>query len=461
MKRSEITRILFPLLVLAVSAGVTASPGNSSPGNFVHNEPRAIRLDESAAVERALKENLSLRAQQTTIATQARNADLWWNRLVPSFSVGSSLIRHNEEITPPPTAAPYSLSFALDLEARMTLTPGVAADVRSERDELEAAQSRYTDAGRSIERQVRRLFYSLLLDFERIQVAEFTRDLARETLEQTATDFRLGRVDSRTLRQAELGTQQAELRLRETRSQYEDSLAVFKNLVGIEEEAPLLLEGELPGEDFFRTMKSPEYAPDLRPDISAMDAELRAQGERITSMERGRSFPALGVAASWTPRTGDPFNPGNEGIYGEWNDTGGVSLSLRFELQELFPFSRSGTSLNTAEARLESLRLQKQDAVEAGLREYHSLLRRIDTRIAALDSRRMNLNLAREIYDLTDQAYRAGTTDLLTLRSARSEVEAARLDLLQETFNIKSDLIDLEYVSGVGGATDDRKGIMR
>lgn len=463
MKRSGITWVLYPILVLIVSTGVTASPGVDPP-----RSPREIRLDESTAVKRALNENLSLRAQQATIAAQARNADLWWSRLVPSLSAGSSLIRHNEEIVPRPPADPYSLSVALDLEARFTFAPGVSADVRSEREDLSAARFRHTHAGRNIERQVRTLFYSLLLDYERIQVAELTRDLAQETLEQTAIDFRLGRVDSRTLRQAELSTQQADLRLRETRSAYEDSLAIFKNLLGIDEDVPVILEGELPAEDSFRTLEPPGYAPDLRPDISAMNAEIRAQNERITSMERGRSFPVLGVAASWSPRSGDPFNPGNEGVYGEWNDTGGMSLTLRFELQELFPFSRSGTSLNSAEARLESLRLQKQDTAETGLREYRSLLRRIETRIAALESRRMNLDLAQEIYDLTDQAYRAGTTDLLTLRSARSEVEAARLDLLQETFNIKSDLIDLEYVSGVGGIpastgvtgpADARKGI--
>ena len=53
--------------------------------------------------------------------------------------------------------------------------------------------------------------------------------------------------------------------------------------------------------------------------------------------------------------------------------------------------------------------------------------------------------MAQEIYELTLDAYRGGTTDFLAVQKADDDLETARYTLLAERFTYLSTLIDLEY----------------
>ena len=64
---------------------------------------------------------------------------------------------------------------------------------------------------------------------------------------------------------------------------------------------------------------------------------------------------------------------------------------------------------------------------------------------AAIESSNRNISLAQKSYDMTSIAYRNGTTELLDVREAETQLNQAKLALASEKFNYLSGLLDLEF----------------
>lgn len=405
-------------------------------------------LNEIGAVDRALEQNLSLQARRITLSAEERDAENAWNTLLPSLSVGGSLSRRNEEITTAPPADPYHVSAGFSLSAQLTVPAGSLNEIEATHLRAVANRRSYEEAEENIAEQVRKLFFSLILMQEQLTVNRSSVATAEENYRQTQRGYDNGRYDSRTLKQAELQLEQARLDLARNESTVEDSMATFKNLLGIDDRQEIRFIGELP-EDVSE-LDIPRFEADKRRDLSRYDAQIGAQEASINAISRGRWLPTISVSGSYAPSTADPFNPDNEELYGEWNDTGILSLNIAFALDGMLPFSRTGSAETRAEAQLAALRVEKQHASENARREYNSLRRRVNRTLSAIESTRLNLELAREVEGLTREAYESGTTDFLSLVEAQTDVEQARLALLQEAYNLKSTLIELEYAAGGG-----------
>ena len=64
---------------------------------------------------------------------------------------------------------------------------------------------------------------------------------------------------------------------------------------------------------------------------------------------------------------------------------------------------------------------------------------------AAIESSNRNISLAQKSYDMTSIAYRNGTTELLDVREAETQLNQAKLALASEKFNYLAGLLDLEF----------------
>jgi outer membrane protein TolC len=81
--------------------------------------------------------------------------------------------------------------------------------------------------------------------------------------------------------------------------------------------------------------------------------------------------------------------------------------------------------------------------------ETSSLVKKIAQSRSALESMRLNETLAEKTYRLTEEAYRFGTKDILSLQSARDSLAQARLDVSKEAYTLRAAVLDLEYALGV------------
>lgn len=456
-----LTPILLILLALlaAVPAVAQESAGTVSQdaaGTDAQSESepsqRTLRLSEADAVDRAVAENLSLRRQRTTLEIQERQTETAWNVFIPSVSASTSLRRQSQEVPVAPPGEPYQTTLSASVSAQLTLVASIANEIESATHNLSAQRMSYEQAKQQTAQQVRTLFYTLLLAQERIAVRETAVETSEQNVQQVQASYEEGRVQARTVRQAELSLEQARLQLQQSRAGLEDSMATFKGLLGIAPDRTVELAGALPTE-----ASAEESVPELRsgskPSVARLASQIESQQESLEAARKNRWWPSLSVSASYSPGlegyTGfpDPFNAENP-PNAEWNNSGSISISLSYGLDRLLPFSQQAVSVESAERQLAAAQLERQSAVEQARREYDSLMRSVENARSAVESQRLNVSLNEEVVSLTEEAYEAGQSDFISLQEAQVQLAEARLAFLNEAFNLRTTLIELEYASG-------------
>ncbi len=409
---------------------------------------QTLVLTEESAVQLALSENLFLTEERVGLATSARNADTAWNALLPSLTVSGSLVRSNEEIATQPPSDPYNTTFSTQLDAQLVFSLASVEGIQTARLRYVADQISYDAAAREIDRDVRKLFYNVILLEEQILVTDQSITTAEETLEQARIDFAGGRVPELDVRRAEVSL--ANLRLLRQRqvTGYEDTVANVRLLLGIEEEIPLVFSGSIQTDlrsDLARVVD--EQGISQRLDLLSLEAQIVAQ-RSLNRAERQLAWtPSLAFGASYNPNLADPFNPGNAANddWSEWSDRGSLSVSISIPLDNYLPFSATAVDIEAGDDSLHALEIRRESVLESARSEVSSLLRQIESSGTAIDSLRLSVDLAEEIYDLTVESYQQGATDFLDVQEAEDDLSAARYDLLSERYVYLSSLIDLEF----------------
>ncbi|MFH2113933.1 MAG: TolC family protein, partial [Spirochaetota bacterium] len=132
-----------------------------------------------------------------------------------------------------------------------------------------------------------------------------------------------------------------------------------------------------------------------------------------------------------------------------WNDRGSFAASLGIKLDPLLPDSAARTALSNADDTIADLELQLQSARESLKLDVIKLLDGFESNRAALAAYQANLALAERSWELTQEAYRRGTRDLLALQSAEQALREARLQLINQNRTILEIIVDLEYTCGL------------
>ena len=105
--------------------------------------------------------------------------------------------------------------------------------------------------------------------------------------------------------------------------------------------------------------------------------------------------------------------------------------------------------MSNAKDAISDLELQLQNAQESLKLEVIKLLDSLKSNRAALAAYQANLALAERSWELTQEAYRRGTRDLLALQSAEQALREAWLQLINHNRAILETIVDLEYSCGL------------
>jgi outer membrane protein TolC len=412
-------------------------------------EAEALSLSESAAVARAVQQNLTLSASRVQLEAKQLASDKSWGVFIPGMSVSTGLSRANQEINVLPPGTAYSLSSSAQLSASLSLSAATFENVRTARLEYQAGRISFEQAADTITLQVRKAFYQLILLQKQMVVTQASIATAEQTLERIRIDYSNGRVQQLTVRQAELSAQSARLVLERQRVQRENALASFKTLLAIDSATTLSLEGSIEVIPISTSTISSTANIAERSDLRGISAQIALQESKNRAAYLSMVSPTVTLSASVSPSFPDPFhfdNPPGSG----WNDRGSVSLSLSSSsLLGFLPFVPQRVNLEILNKGLESLRIQKQAISAEAITEIESLVRSLETSTAAISSLRASVALTQESYDLTREAYGLGTADFLTLKSAEDDLLKAQYEVLSEEYNYLTTVINLEYATGL------------
>ncbi|WP_062326587.1 TolC family protein [Treponema endosymbiont of Eucomonympha sp.] len=435
---------LIPALALAVfPAGVFAqskASSNAAPGGAADG---AVAMTAEEAVEYALRNSRQLQSGAIDLEIKKRASDTAWNALLPSAQVSGTMSRTNEIASASKPSDPTESDHwraAGNASLSLGFSAATLESIRAAHVGYESGLITREQAFRQTERDVRKLFYSLLLAQESLALQENSLESAKSRAAQAEISYRNGKVPELSLLQAKVAYQNQEPQVLKLRQSLAQSLDTFAFLLGMSPGTKIRLKGEI---------APAYYAADAdalirehlgaRLDMQALDKNIEQLAAQKAALDLQAFTPALQAGWSYQPTAGVTALKNN------WADNGGLSLTLSWDLANLLPWSQSRQGAKDLEANIRKLELAKSTLRDQAVNEIRQLAAALELSRTQIEASRANIALAQRACDMTALSYRNGTTELLDLRDAESSLNQAKLGLLNERFSYLSGVLDLEY----------------
>jgi outer membrane protein TolC len=422
------------LAALLVLAGIAAAPLAAEQ----------VTLDVEEAVLKARENNLSVQSARIDLGTLERERNASWNPLLPGLGVGASL-NQSQSVTSQGLASSSPWSLSASVSASLGLSSSIRYSIRGTELEYEAGLTSLAQTEKQLERDVRKSFYDLLLKQENIRLLEESQQTARKRLDQVSNSYEYGLASELDRLNAQVNLANVKPRLQKARTDYETAIMQFKFTLGLTQNVEVVLEGEigaqgleLDAQQLIRTYGSQRFeVVSLLNDLAILEND-----RKLATAQELR--PALNLSYTFRAAQGDPFSAAGWSGPG-YSGTSLLGISLSMPLDGLIPSSASGIRLAGIDDSIQKNNLALAAARARGVITIESLVLNLERSAVAIEVLQQNAALAERVYQLTQQEYEAGLTDLLTLEESYSALEQARLDVLTEQYNYQSQLLDLEY----------------
>lgn len=397
----------------------------------------------SEALDAAREADPAVRRAALDVARARGDAEARWNLLLPDLELGGTLSRASFEEEP---LSPWSAGFSAS--ASLGLSPALDRRMAARSQALEAAVIELQRAEVELARRVQERFYAVLLEQRRIAIAEQNVALAGQQLERVRARYEQGRASELELLEARAAAIGRRPELLSRRRSLFTERAALKDLIGLTPEDKLEVVGEI-------AVGEPELeAADIREALLAGSLERAADRLAVERAETTRAvtardtfLPRLSASYGYSPRLSPAFEAG------PWQDgetwrTGTLSLRVTLPLDPLIPGSAGDRSVESEELAVERARVTLSET-EAGLRrDAADLAERLALSRERLGLLREALEIARARYEQTLLAYESGGVELLDVEDARTALEEAELDVLQERYTITMTLVELDALAG-------------
>jgi outer membrane protein TolC len=462
-----------------------AYPGESAPGRGAvglegRDEFRSleeIRVDVDKAVELALDWNLGLKGEQLDLVKKRRAVRRVWNNFVPTVGVSATLGRmnvapsgggwvpfdgsgpitdpNNGQLLPFATLgagmaygemdiSPWSLSLGVnaDLMLNLALFDGISATQLA----YESGQISYEQARRKLERDVRKNFYNLLLMQQNRQLFVQQIEAAKDRYDQSEINFRNGLVPELSMLSAQVAWENLKPALEGMDLGYDQALAGFKMTLGLSQDTELLLDGAITV-DPLRLEARPlidEYLAG-RLDIQELLYGMKSLDVAKRSTVSRAFTPNLVLGWSYDPTLSDPWEASLTDGDNWAQRSGMLRITVAMNLEGFLPGSKTRVALADLEEDKRAMQLGLMQAIEGAEMEITSLVKSLNRSISSMNTLQLNVELAQRAYGMAEEAYRAGSRELLEVQNAQIELDKANYELLKEQYNYVTGLLDLEY----------------
>jgi len=467
MRKHQFMNAVFILLGMAIGGSL-----------FAQEAAAGIRLTPDEAVERALKNNLSLESARASSGTKKRASNLSWNQFIPNVTAAGSLILDNEKTTstilyPVDLAAlssmmnipipadsfyavkpiPYEASqwhVAGSIQASLSISIAMFENMKRLRLDYEGGMISYEKAKSQLERDVRKAYNNMLLLQENINLLKENFESAGRRVNMARANYNAGLAPELSYLQAQVAVENMKPMIDQAENGFRLSLAQFAMFLGLPYDTPFELI-PVENETAFIPLDVRELiskAASGKPDIQ----ELKHNILMLKSARKAQIFSLLpALTLSWNTQPvfiKDPWKD-DWGEKDNWQKSGGFTISLGLRLNSLIPFSADFQGIKNMDDQIRIANIGLAQLVQGTEIEiYNTILSLEKTRITT-EAQTQTVNLAERSYRLTEQAYRSGLQDLLQVQNAELELKQAKVSMLEQHFNYLNGLLDLEYAIGV------------
>lgn len=414
------------------------------PAASIFSISRTLTIEE--AVEISLENNLSLQSDRIQLAMSKRLFDTKWNTYMPSLSARTSLRFSNSG-----TFGTFDPSWGLSFGLSGSLSLSKSKVLRTQKTVLEYERGAISlaTASRTLEREIREMFYGLILSERRIDLIEQNIETAHQRLTLAEEDYNSGFVTELEVLNNRLTLQKLEASLEGARISRDSDLMDFKAAMGIDIDDTVNLEGTIDADPF--TLDPDVAVKEYSDTVTSIQQLLKERAIIENDIEISFSenyLPSLSFSYSFSPSLSEPFS--SSWISGDsWSKQNSLSMGLSIPLDSLYPGSAGRTSIENSRDSLSVKDLEIMMARKEIAIDIRSRISGIDDSLRTLDVMRRTVELSEKVYDLTQNEYEAGLADYIAVEQANVDLQNARLDFLTEKYNYQVKLLDLRYFLGL------------
>lgn len=388
------------------------------------------------SVKFAIENNVSIAQKHINLNAVKRSFNTSWNSISPNVNVGAGFSIPMDESS-------YDYSYNISASVSLSFSANLYSSVNGAKLAYESGKLSFEDAVRSLELSVRESFYTLIYEKEYILLAERNLSIAKKQYENNLAKYNQGRLSEIDVLSAEVNYKSKIPEVEKARINYENDLAIFKQLLGLESNDVIELSGNLESRINLKsiTLDGINY---VSPEIKLLEYDLNIAKNDLLSKRFSAYSPSISAnwnyKDSWTEPDVNNKNPVN---------SSSISLSASIPLDGVLPWSQKSTAIKKSVDSVELLELQLNEAERDLSRRINSALRSINQSQSSIKYKQANVNLAQKNYDMTSEAYNRGTKDLLSLQSANTSLMNAQVSLKNEILVLIKSILNLEKTIGV------------
>lgn len=423
-------------------------------------------ITEELAVSLALANNLNLKIERLKYENSFWSMITSWNVFLPDIKMSATLGKSNLSEDDRTTLVPDFSKFPPVVEkivspewivtANFTLTLPINAalgfqvyqtilDYKNGKINLEIAKNKLI-------RDIKKELYNIVLLEQNIDLMEKSLLTAEKRYNQAKTMYKNGLISEYDMLSAQVAYENLKPQLIEMKNLYKTVTMRFKQLLGIKKEVEISINTQIVKEKIeFKT-------EELLKKLFIKNLELKYLRNNIEIL---RNLKYLGIS-SLTPTfiigyTMDPYFK-KDALQNEWfkdedynkenwkQRTGMFSLTLSLPVSALIPLSKEQMKVVNAQFQIEQAKISYKNLVENLQLQLETTLMSMEKSREAIKVLNFNISVAERAYQKAEEAYLAGTKDLLDVQNSELELQKAKLNLLKEEYNYTTGLLDLEYI---------------
>lgn len=333
----------------------------------------------------------------------------------------------------------YQISLALSIPI---FTGGrLISGYRSAQYNLQSAQEGVRQSRHTTIFNTKRLFYGCLLAKEFVKVAEDAVDLAEKLHNNIRSQYEVGMASKFDLLRSEVQVANLRPQLIQARNNLNIMFLSLKNLLGIDQETEIEIQGQLEYRDF-----SPELEKNLilatqkRPEINQIYFQKKMAVEMLKTIRASR-LPSIAISGTynfWSDRLN--FNKDF------WQDYYTVNLVFSFPIFNGLSISAQEAQ---AQATIKELNLTTQgleDSIEFEVRQ--SILK-INEAKQSLLSQEKNVEQAEESLRIANLSFDEGMVTILDVNQAQNALIQAKTNYSQALYDYMVAVAELNKAVGL------------
>ena len=446
--------ILVSLALFSVSVVYAQSESAVTENSGMTAEEPVVRLTIEQAVDYARENSKTLQSSAIDLEIKKRASSYSWNQFMPSVQVTGTMSRKNEVTPmsisipgypmppqPDPTEADHWTAVG-GVSVSWNFSAAMIESIRLAKRDYEAGVISWDQTLRQTELQIEKLFYGLLLQEESLKIQQDSLENARLRMEQARINYLNGLIPELSYIQAQVSYQNMKPSVMKQEQLLKQQLDMFGFLIGLPAGTKIELEGAIePPHIDLVAQDLVDISMENNPDILLLNKNLEILKLTYSMQNLQTYIPSVSLSWGFQPVVSDI----QENWIDNYTDGGSFSATLVWNLTNMLPFSANQQKAKDTKDNIRKMELSLETLKENTALNIRTQIDNLNQAWANIEAASGNITLAQKSYDMNVTSYQNGTRELLDVKDAESQLNQAKLGLINSKYEYLTGLLDLEY----------------